>query len=319
MSDYGMKLWQSGVRGEVPQHFYDIPLGRFKPFGDEFLTASVGRDTEGGRETYRFVFERQMLFDWINSMPLAIRDAMLDTTGTVSAYLRFDVVASLTAPKDGICPFFVEKLAPSASTRAVLMPFDGDVEDRAADGNAGTDDDEEDWDERYFPIAIDYKPFINRLAASSDLLLRRPDLEPEAISCIGRLKYALTRLPVCTDGIGFNVALSRKTDDHGSWGGLSLELRPETLALSYVGYIYGPCGGDSDCQTVYACEAGGYRSDFDDDPATVYSALEDWVSRWENQCSDPDITLEITDDCETFDWDQFEDESAWDGMPSNYA
>lgn len=319
MSDYGMKLRQSGIRGEVPQYFYDVPLGQFKPFGDEFLTVSVGRDTEGGRETYRFVFERQTLFGWINSMPLAIRDAMLDPTGTLSAYLRFDVVASLTTPKDGVCPFFVEKLTPSASTKAVLMPFDGDLEGGSGDGDAGTDEDEEDWDERYFPIVIDYRPFIDRLTASSDLLLRRPDLEPKAICCIGRLKYALARLPVCTDGIGFAVALSHKTDDRGSWGGLSLEFRPETLTVSYVGYICGPSGGDSDCQTVYACEAGGYRSDLDRDPATAYNALEDWVTRWENQCSDPDITLGVTDDCDTFDWDQFEDEFAWDGMPSNYA
>jgi hypothetical protein len=314
MSDIGMKLWASGIRGDMRHHFYDIPLGKLKPFNDEFLIATVAHETEEGRETCQFVFDRQMLIDSVARMPSAIRDAMLDTNGAFSEYLRFDLVASLTQPKVDVCPLFVERITPSALTTTALTPFDEELEESVEDENA---DDE--WDEHYFPIAIDYKPVIARLVASCDLLLERSDLVARDISRIGKLKYALSRLPLVTEGVGFDVLLSHRADDTGSWGGRSLELRSGRFAVSYSGYIQGPVGGDSDCRSVYECECGPYRSDFDDDPATVYNAFEDWVDGWESSCNDQTATLQISDDMDDFEWNQFEDESAWEGMPKNYV
>jgi hypothetical protein len=324
MSDRGMQLWASGIRGDVRHYFYDIPLDRMKSFGDGFLIATVGRDTEGGRETCQFVFDRQMLIESVARMPLAVRDAMQDKTGALSKFVQFDLVATLTEPMDDVCPMFVEQITPSALTKAALMPFDEDKEDALEMDDLGDGEDEDDenedkeeWDESYLPISVHYKPIIERLVASCDLLLKRANIAPREISLIGKLQYALLRLPQMTGGINFDVVLSHKTDDQGSWGGLSLELTEDRLSIDYVGYVRGPCGGDSDCQKVYDCEAGGYRSDDSDGPWVTKDQLDVWLADWENCCIDTYMTLKITDNTDEFDWDQPEDDDAWARMPDN--
>jgi hypothetical protein len=174
------------------------------------------------------------------------------------------------------------------------------------------------WDQRYLPIPVEYSGIIDRLSASCDLLLQRSNLLPSEIDDVGRLKYALGRLPLCTDGVHISVSLTYVTDKEGSWEGSFLELSSKYFGISDIAYFRGPHGGVSDCRTIFSCKNSGYRSDTEDRLARVYNDLEGWVELWQTKCCDTDMTLKIDDAENNFDWYQEEDEDAWEKMPNNY-
>jgi hypothetical protein len=317
MRDFGMQLWESGIRGDVTHHFYEIPLKRFSQFGDELVMAVVVRDGEDGPETCHFVCDKHMLNESVARMPQAVRDAMADSRDDAPP-VNFNVTASLTAPMDQVCPFFVEELTPASGSGAAT-PFTSEDMPLGNEDEEDEEDEEKPWDENYFPIAVEYKLIIERLVASCDLLLRRPNLEPREISYLGKLKYALSRLPLTTDGTDFDAFLKETVDDKGSSNAVSLHLDRGRFALSLEAYYYGPCGGDSEGRCVYDCESTGYRGDLDRYSSIVVDELQEWISRWEAYSADPDAELSISEIFDDFDWDQQEDESAWEGMPHIYV
>ena len=55
MNDYGMRLWQNGVRSDVEQFFYDLPLNDFQSDSKGLLFTSMARDGGDGPESSLFI------------------------------------------------------------------------------------------------------------------------------------------------------------------------------------------------------------------------------------------------------------------------
>ncbi|WP_058556008.1 hypothetical protein [Thiohalocapsa sp. ML1] len=317
MNDYGMKLWGQGARSNVQQFFYDLPLNLFKRDDDGLVFASIARQTEDGPESCFFVIRQESLLLALE----AVAGAKLFVSGEdawLSMPLSFDVTAVLTEPHGDFVPFVVKEIHLSKSQGLPARDHCFDDVDYEL-GEEDEDEDDDEWDDQYFPIAIEYMPVIDRLAASCSKLLKRPGIDPQTISDIAKLQYALSRLPMVTDGIEIDVLLKSVLDEEGSWSGPSLYISGSNFRLSYAGYIRGPYGGDSDCSTIYECERSGFRSDLGGSAAGVIQLLTEWIDRWEADCTDLGVEFSITNDEEEFDWDQDEDDDAWERMPTNYG
>ena len=176
------------------------------------------------------------------------------------------------------------------------------------------------WDPLYLPIAYEYRPLFERLAASCARLAHHPGFSPEQRSLLAKLHYALGRLPVLTLDVDFIVILARTQAGSGPLGSYALELSNLHFQASTTPAPALAPGGDGNfSRVVYLCTNEGFRQDGDEDGYVSYALFEGWVRGWESLCQDPHAGCLIYNECEAFDWHQFQDIRAWDQMPSLFS
>lgn len=175
------------------------------------------------------------------------------------------------------------------------------------------------WDPLYLPIAYEYRPLFERLAASCTGTLQRPGISSEQRGLLAKLHYALRRLPVLTQEIDFIVILARTHTDSDHFDTYTLELSDCHLKTSTTSTLVHTYGRDEYfSRVIFLCTNEGFRQD-DDDGYTSYALFENWVLGWESLCEDPYASLLIYNECEAFDWHQYQDSRAWDHMPSLFS
>ena len=176
------------------------------------------------------------------------------------------------------------------------------------------------WDPLYLPIAYEYRPLFERLAASCARLAHHPGFSPEQRSLLAKLHYALGRLPVLTLDVDFIVILVRTQVGSGPLESYALELSNRHLQTSTTPAPALAPGGDGNfSRVVYLCTNEGFRQDGDEDGYVSYALFEGWVRGWESLCQDPHAGCLIYNECEAFDWRQYQDGRAWERMPSLFS
>lgn len=170
------------------------------------------------------------------------------------------------------------------------------------------------------PIAFEYRPLFMRLAASTELLRCRANLLPREYCLLGKLSYALCRLPVMTQDVDFVASLADLLDDNDYWQTYTLEIN---YALFRSTTAYHPNKRCSDLppnvRLAFHCDNSGYRHDDGEDGYISYAVFEQWVHGWETLCRQPESGLTIHNYKERFDWHQPHDPMAWERMPSLFG
>jgi hypothetical protein len=179
------------------------------------------------------------------------------------------------------------------------------------------DDDTPEWNSDFFAIPIDYASLFDLLSFGADHLLRRPNLTPREIAGIALLKFVTNRLPLITRGCELSLNVYSE-DSQGGRIGYYLEISEWGIEIGRADYEGGPCGGDSQIDTIFRAEPGGY---YDDGgiPAMCYVKLESWTHYWLELCESPEWKLDFKYQPELLDWDNQTDyPDPWSEMPSCY-
>jgi len=173
------------------------------------------------------------------------------------------------------------------------------------------------WNPLYLPIAYEYRPLFERLAASCEELLHHPEASAEQRSLLSKLHYALRRLPVLTQDIDFIVILAKPHGNSDPQQSFALELSDRYLKVSTTHAVaIDDSGYGSSPRVMFHCTNAGDRHDRGEDGYSSYPLLASWVQQWESLCQDPCARFLIYNVCESFDWRQYEDMTAWERMPS---
>ena len=170
------------------------------------------------------------------------------------------------------------------------------------------------------PIAFEYRPLFERLAASTGLLRCRTNLLSRECCLLGKFSYALCRLPVITQDVDFVVSLADLLEDNDFWETYTLEIN---CVLFRSTTTYHPNKRCSDLphnvRLAFHCDNSGYHHDDGEDGYISYTVFEQWVHGWEKLCRQPESGLMIHNYKEKFDWHQPHDPMAWERMPSLFG
>lgn len=170
------------------------------------------------------------------------------------------------------------------------------------------------------PIAFEYRPLFERLAASTGLLRCRTNLLSRECCLLGKLSYALCRLPVMTQDVDFAVSLADLFDASDHWQTYTLEISPAIFRAITTYHPYSRCNDISlNNRLAFHCDSNGYRHDDGEDGYISYAVFEQWVHGWETLCRQTEAGLMIHNYKERFDWHQPHDPMAWERVPSLFG
>jgi hypothetical protein len=159
---------------------------------------------------------------------------------------------------------------------------------------------------------------VDRLRASVRTLIKRAQTTPEQIFNLAKLLYALERLPLPTEGIGIELSLSMH-HANGERTCQEITLDGSSFRLSTGAWIIiePSIGGDSEGETVFEVEIGGFREVAEPAPMVVM----DWLDAFDQRVGDLDQKLQISDsaDSSCIDWDAESGEAYWDNLDSDYV
>jgi hypothetical protein len=164
-----------------------------------------------------------------------------------------------------------------------------------------------------FGFLIEDRGLVIELAKIVRSLLQRPDITSELISHIGKLLFAMERLPLPTPGISIDLTMTYRFNDESSF--ISLFMDDTEFRLSRGGYVYDPAvGGDSYSENVFEVEVGDFRS------SVELSEVSDWLDEFKRRALDKEqeIEVEFSGDDSQIPWDEELEADYWDNLNSEY-
>ena len=157
-----------------------------------------------------------------------------------------------------------------------------------------------------FPFRPDDKATVDEAISLVREVLRLPSLSGYDVHRIGKLLYALERLPRPSPGIAIGLTVSYRVGDEMVYQ--DIYVGDSFFYLSSGGSIYTPgAGSDHHSQRAFEVELSGYRSGGD---------IEDWANRFRETLSlwpDIEISFEELDD-DNVEWDTEPAEDYWDKL-----
>jgi hypothetical protein len=169
-----------------------------------------------------------------------------------------------------------------------------------------------------FGMFCEDKIIADRLLASVRSLIRREGVTAEQIYHLAKLLFAFGRLPLATQGIGIEVSLcTHHANGERSCQDIFVDGTSFRLGNSRYIIIDPSVGGDSEGETIYEVEVGGFRDMAGPSPMVVM----DWLDAFDQRIREPHEKLEICDveDSSALDWDGEHGQDYWDGLRSDYG
>ena len=190
-----------------------------------------------------------------------------------------------------------------------------DSEDPDAAEDAGEDGEEH---EELFGFLRPDREWVGELAPLARKLVARPSLTAKDICLLGKLIFALERLPRPTPGVAVRLTLSHH---------LQRDLSYQSLALNELGFrmdegaslTHVKAERERFNETVFYVEAGGDREQGEEEdapPARQDDAIEDWLASFRRRVEFPSemIHLEELGEDQDIDWNEKPDDSVWDQL-----
>jgi hypothetical protein len=188
--------------------------------------------------------------------------------------------------------------------------FDDDTpEEELEDADEDSEDEEELDEVESYPFRRDQRELVAELNAIVRLLLKRPAIRAEQIWQLGKLLFALERLPLTTPGVATTLALSHCFQGDLSYQNISLDAT--TFRLGSGGVLNKPTGGKEPFhENLLVLEVGVAP------PETDAMLLDDWLIALRRRAEFPEeqITLRESGDDAEIDWDDTPNGSAWDRL-----
>jgi hypothetical protein len=137
---------------------------------------------------------------------------------------------------------------------------------------------------------------LDKICMALRSMLTRPNIEPEHITTIGRLLFALHRIPLLTTGVSISVSLKRLSESADF--SLRLSLDDERFYVEHTGLfrdgINDPEGFTEEPLTVGL----GWRGE-----DNSRSLVRDWIAAFEAAATNVEYKIETDDSGVPVDWE----------------
>lgn len=188
--------------------------------------------------------------------------------------------------------------------------FDDEMPEEELEDEGQDEEEDEEFDEvEAYPFRREQRELVAELNAIIRLVLKRPDIRPEQIFRLGKLLFALERLPLTTPGVATTLALSHCFQGDLSYQNISLDAT--TFRLGSGGVLNKPTGGKEPFHENLLCLEIGTAP-----PEADALLLDDWLTALRRRAAFPEeqITLRESGDDAEIDWDDTLNGSAWDRL-----
>jgi hypothetical protein len=161
-----------------------------------------------------------------------------------------------------------------------------------------------------FGFRIEDRELIAQIAQLIRRLLKRDNIAPRHIHSVGRMLFALERLPCSTPNISIDLALKSHYD--GNIACFSVLIEDNVFRLETSEWISGPCGGDSLSRINWEVYLGEPRDRVD------VAEVDSWMEGF--RLGIDHSRVELYDSLEDIDWDDMHNpgDDPWSRLKSDY-
>lgn len=173
-----------------------------------------------------------------------------------------------------------------------------------------TDDEDGDnssIEKELFPLTLEDKVIVDEAVGVVKDVLRRASLSGRDVHRIGKLLFALERLPRSTSGISIGMTVSHRANDEMTYRDIFIS--ESVFWMNTGGSVYTPgVGSDSYSSTVFHVETGGYRA------GTDFYEVSTWADSFRELLNmTRKVEFEdLDEDAGQIDWDDEGSETYWD-------